>query len=251
MAFQRLLFSGVLHIVLFRALADSSLFDDAKLLPDFTTFHPEDLALDDSKSFAQGFYDETETVSGYDDDFSSPSDSLLSTTSPSDISTLATADDLGWSFSSLYDEPDPDLSLSGDPGCLSDINQPINKREKGEMCTPTNSVDPLTPDQPFERGSASDPEFYGLPLAGYNVQLLSQEDEENRCRRDSFDLAQFLVCDSGLNADRFVFHQKAGIVVPGIALKNCERSTWSPLLLLFIRKKNSTSLNISAPNFLV
>ena len=252
MAFQRLLFSGVLHIILYRALAGSDLFDDAKLLPDIATFHPGNAALDDSKSSAQDFYDETGTVSGDDDDFTYPSDSLFSTASLSDISPLATASDLDLSFSSLYDGSDPVSSLSENPGCSSDVDQPINKREKGDMCTPTNSADPLTPDQPFERGGLFDPEFYGLPLAGYDVQLPSSEEEKSGCRRDSFGLPQFLVCDSGLNEDRFIFESYTGIKVPGIALRNCDQSTFGAFLYLSLyEKKNPISLDHLTPTFLV
>ena len=252
MAFQRLLFSGVLHIILYRALAGSDLFDDAKLLPDIATFHPGNAALDDSKSSAQDFYDETGTVSGDDDDFTYPSDSLFSTASLSDISPLATASDLDLSFSSLYDGSDPVSSLSENPGCSSDIDQPINKREKGDMCTPTNSADPLTPDQPFERGGLFDPEFYGLPLAGYDVQLPSSEEEKSGCRRDSFGLPQFLVCDSGLNEDRFIFESYTRIKVPGIALRNCDQSTFGAFLYLSLyEKKNPISLDHLTPTFLV
>lgn len=253
MAFQRLLFSGVLHILLIRALADSTLFDDPKLLPEITTFHQENPASEDGLLSAQDFYDETETASGYDDGFTSPADSLFSTTSPSDVSTLAAADDLDSTFSSLYDGSDSDSSLVENPNCSSDVNQPINKREKEDMCTTTKSADPLPPDQSFERGGPSDPEFYGLPLAGYDVQLLSPDEEKNGCRRDIFELAQFLVCDSGLNEDRFSFRSRSQILVPGITLKNCDRSMCGTFVCFFFFSEEkfyvSALFNLELPGF--
>lgn len=251
MAFQRLLFSGVLHILLIRALAGSDLFDDVQQVPDITTLHQENPAGDESKSSTQDFYDETETAGGYDDDFSSSSDSLFSTASPDDVSILVTADDLDPSLSSLYDGSDPDLSLFENPDCSSYVNQSINKREKAEMCYPTDSSNPSTPDQSFERGGPSDPEFYGLSLAGYDVQLLGPDEEQNGCRRDTFDLAKFLVCDSGLNEDRFSFYTKSGVLIPGIALRNCHRSMSCTFTFsIFFRRKIPCTWVIRAQTFL-
>ena len=250
MVFQRLLFSGVLHILLIRALAGSGLFDDVKQLLDITTLHQANPAGDDSKPSAQDFYDETETAGGYDDDFSSSSDSLFSTASPDDVSTLATADNLDSSLSSLYDGSDPGLSLFENPDCSSDVNRSINKREKEDLCYPTDSSNPSTPDQSFERGGPSDPEFYGLSVAGYDVQLLGPDEEKNGCRRDRFDLAQFLVCDSGSNEDRFSFYTKDAVLIPGIALRNCDRSMSCTLPFCF-RKMNSMYLRYSTQTFLL
>lgn len=222
MTFLRLLFSGVYFT---RALAGSELFDDAQLSPDIS-LHQETFSSEDIKPSTQSLYDETDIVSGYDDDFSNPSDySLFFTTLPSDVSALATADDFGSSFSSLSDGPDPDLSLFENPGCSLDDNQSINKREKGKMC-PSNSANPSTRDQSFERGGPTDPEFYGLPLAGYDAKSLSSDEEKNGCLEDAFGLSKFLVCDSGLNEDRFSFYQRSGLMVPGIALRNCEQSMY-------------------------
>lgn len=252
---QRAIISGVFYALLIKALAGSDVLDDANILPDFS-FHPENLASDDMKlSSAQDFYDETDFAGGYDDDFSIFTDSSLDTNSPSDVSTSTSSDD---SDSILPSPPsegsDSDLSLFEDSGCSSNINRTKRKRETGEMC-PTDSSNPPWPDPAFERGGSSDPEFYGLSLIGYDTEMLGSEEETNGCRRDAFGLAQFLVCDSGKNEDRFTFYAKTGLMAAGISLKNCQRSRsnifdffffpFSPFLFGEMERRNSITINVS------
>ena len=238
MSLQRILFSGGLCVLFVRALAVLGLFDEVELYPD-TSLRQENLASDEISASAQDFFDDTENAIVYDDGFSAPPDPLFFTAFPSDVSTLATSDNVDPIRSSMYDNGfgDPDLYLVENSGCSPDndddgISQLINKSEKKDMCNPTDSTNPSTPDQSFERGDPTDPEFYGLSLVGYDLAWLGLEEQTNGCRRDALGVAQFLVCDSGKNEDRIMFYNKYGILSTGVALQNCDRSMYSSTLFL-------------------
>lgn len=211
MGFQCILFSGFFHALFIRGLAGSDLFDDVEPLPDMS-LGQENLASDNIDPLAQDFYDDL--------------NSMFTTAFPNDVSTLAPPDNLDSLLPSLSDDgSNPGLSLLEDPGCSSDVNPSINKRETGKTCT-TDSTKPSTPDQPFQRGGSTDPEFYGIDLVGFERELLGLDEEKNGCDLDVLDQAQFLVCDSGHNDDRFIFYTRNGGIATAITLKNCERSMY-------------------------
>lgn len=232
MAFQRIVLLGICNALWIQVLAASDAFLDDSVGPLDIGLHHEDLGDENTKIFASDFDDETDTLhsellefaaSSFPRDFSN------------DVQTPVQADQPDTSifssliFPSLEEEPDPGFSLTQDLGCSLDDDQSINKRETGKTCNSDSAV----PDPPFERGSSTDPEFYGISILGYTLEQLGQDDETNRCRRDILDLPKYMVCDSGENKDRIIHYANNLVLATGITLVKCERGMHAFSLYVF------------------
>ena len=222
MGFQRIVLLGICNALWIQVLAASDAFLDDSVGPFDVGLHHEDLGDDNTKIFANDFDDETDTLhsellefaaASFPRDFSDDVQTPVQADQP-DSSIFSSL-----SFSSLDEEPDPAFSLTQDLGCSLDDDQSINKRETGKTCNSDSAV----PDPPFERGSSTDPEFYGISILGYTLEQITSDDEINRCRRDILGLPKYMVCDSGENKDRIIHYANNLVLATGITLVKCER----------------------------